>query len=55
MHFNVAHTVLQSSKIITYTDDTVIFASGSSLDEVEEKLNNDLEHLKAWFDENELL
>ena len=29
--------------------------SGSSLDEVEGKLNNDLQHLKAWFDENELL
>ena len=55
MHFNAAHTVLQNSKIITYADDTVIFASGSSLEEVEEKLNNDLEHLKAWFDENELL
>ena len=55
MHFNAAHTVLQNSKIITYADDTVIFVSGSSLDEVEGKLNNDLQHLKAWFDENELL
>ena len=55
MHFNAAHTVLQNSKIITYANDTVIFVSGSSLDEVEGKLNNDLQNLKAWFDENELL
>ena len=47
MHFNAAHTVLQNSKIITNADDTVIFVSGSSLDEVEGKLNNDLKHLKA--------
>ena len=55
MHFNAAHTVLQNYIIITYADDTVIFVSGSSLHEVEGKLNNDLQHLKAWFDENELL
>ncbi len=55
MHFNAAHTALQNSKILTYADDTVMFVSGSSLDEVEGKLNFDLKHLKAWFDENELL
>ena len=55
MHLNGAHTVLQNSKIITYADDTVVFVSGSSLDEIERKLNHDLQHLKAWFDENELL
>ena len=55
MHFNAAHSVLQNSKIVTYADDTVKFASGSSLDEVEGKLNNDLQHLKTCFDENELL
>ena len=47
--------VFIDSKIITNADDTVIFVSDSSIDEIEGKLNNDLGHLKAWFDENELL
>ena len=55
MHFNAAHNFLRNCKIITYADDTVVFVSGSSLDEIEGKLNNDLQHLKVWFDENELL
>ena len=55
MHFNAAHTVLRNSKNTTYADDRVIFVSGSSIDEIEGELNNDLGHLKAWFDENELL
>ncbi len=46
MHFNAAHTALQNSRIMTYSDDTVIFLSGSSLDQVEGKLINGLQHLK---------
>ena len=34
MHLNGARTVLQNSKILTYADDTVVFVSGSSLDEI---------------------
>ena len=52
MRLTLFYTIL---KIITYAYDTVIFVSGSSIDEIEGELNNDLGHLKAWFDENELL
>lgn len=59
MHFKAAHKVLRNSKIVTYADDTFVFVSGSYIGEVERKLNNDLhndlQHLKAWFDENGLL
>ena len=55
MHLNAAHNALKNSKIIGYADNTVVCVSGSSLDEAERKLNRDLQHLKAWFDENELL
>ena len=50
IQFNAAYKVLKHSKIITYADDTVIYMSSTSLDEMEKKLSEDLTSLKSWFE-----
>ena len=55
IEFNAAYKVLKHSNIITYADDTVIYMSSTSLDEMEKKLSEDLTNLKSWFDNNELI
>ena len=47
-------TPLQSSRIITYVDDPVIFTSSSNFDDIERNLNNDITNLSTWFHWNEL-
>ena len=44
-HFNDVNKPLQSSRIITYADDTVIFTCSSNLDNIERNLNNDINNL----------
>ena len=55
LQFNNVHKVLKHSQIITYADDTVMYMSSSSLKEIEKKLSEDLNSLKSWFDNNELV
>ena len=55
LQFNNVHKVLKHSQIITYADDTVMYMSSSSLNEIEKKLSEDLNSLKSWFDGNELV
>lgn len=47
IHFNDVHKPLQSSRIIAYTDDTVIFTSSSNFDDIERNLN-DINNLATW-------
>ena len=55
LQLNTAHKVLKHSKIIAYAGDTVMYMSSSSLNEIEKKLSEDLNSLKSWFDNNELV
>ena len=49
------HSPLHHCKVITYADDTVIFASASDIDAILGNLSQDLDNLSAWFRENELI
>lgn len=55
IHFNDVDKPLQSSRIIKYADDTVIFTSSSNFDDIERNLNNDINNVATWFRENELI
>ena len=54
-YFNDVHKPLQSSRIITYADDTVIFTSSNNFDVIERNLNDDINNLATWFRKNELI
>ena len=54
-YLNDVHKPLQSSRIITYADDTVIFTSSNNLDIIERSLNDDVNNLATCFRKNELL
>ena len=55
IHFNDVHTPLQSTPIITYADDTVIFMAAKDLDTIQRSLNEDVNNLFSWFRDNELV
>ena len=55
IHFNDVHTPLQSTSIITYADDTVIFMAAKDLDTIQRSLNEDVNNLFSWFRDNELV
>lgn len=55
IHFNDVHMPLQSSSIITYADDTVIFTAGKDLDIIQRRVNEDLDNMSYWFRDNELV
>ena len=55
IYFNDVHKPLQSSRIITYADDTVIFTSSNNFDVIERNLNDDINNLATWFRKNELI
>ena len=46
---------IQFSKIMMYTDDTVIYLSSTSTSDIELKLNLDLANLSQWFHYNKLV
>ena len=45
VHFKGANKPLQSFRIITYANHTVIFTSSSNFDDIERNLNNDINNL----------
>ena len=55
IYFNDVHKSLCHSKIITYADDTVIFASSKVLDAIQHNLSEDMNSLASWFRDNELI
>ena len=46
---------LKYSKIVKYADGTVIFCENSRLPTIEHQLDEDLQNLNRWFEENKLL
>ena len=54
IQFNTVHEVLKHSKIMAYVNNTAMYMSASSLNEIEKKLSEDLNSLKSWFHNNEL-
>jgi len=55
LYLNDLEDHLQHSKVIKFADDTVIYVADPSFEIVEKKLNEDLEALSKFFDENELI
>jgi len=55
IYFADVHKPLQSSRIITYADVTVIFTSSSNFDVNERSINDDINNLATWFRKNELI
>ena len=53
--FNDFPEHLNRSKCIQYADDTVIYFSHADANEIEDVLNSELERLRTYFDENELV
>ena len=41
-------------KVVLYADDTAIFLSGKNIEDIQEKLNSDLERISAWLYANKL-
>ena len=55
IHFNDVHTPLQSTSIIIYADDTVIFTAAKDLESIQRHLSEDCHNLSSWFRDNELV
>jgi len=53
--FNDVGDSLQFCEIFMFADDTVIFASGTSVDEIDKALSTDFNIIADWMAENELL
>ena len=49
LHFNDVHTPLQSTSIIAYADDTVIFTAAKDLESIQRHLSADCHNLPSWF------
>ena len=47
--------VLEKCNILLYADDAVIYRSNSSIEKIENDLNNDLEKVSLWFKNNSLV
>ena len=41
-------------KVVLYADDTAIFVSGKNIEDIQGKLNSDLERINAWLYANKL-
>ena len=55
LHINDIDGCLKHSSIITYADDTVLFTSSKSVDDIERGLNKDINSVHKWLKENELI
>ena len=55
IYFNDVVDCIQNANIIKYADDTVLFFSGKSLQNIEQNLSEDIDRLADWFEENELI
>ena len=55
IHFNDLHTPLKFSKIITYADDSVIYASSKYITMIQKSLREEIHNLSHWFKEEEMI
>lgn len=53
--FNDVSDSLQFCNILMYADDTVIFVSGTSVEEIQKSLSTDFKAMADWMTENELI
>ena len=49
IHFNDVHTPLQSTSVITYADDTVLFTAAKDLESIQRHLSEDCHNLSFGF------
>ena len=54
IYFNDVVDIIRNSHIIIYADDTVLYYSGKNIQQIEDKLSEDICHLVDWFEDNEL-
>eukprot|EP00112_Aurelia_sp_Birch-Aquarium-sp1_P026367 Seg932.2 transcript_id=Seg932.2/GoldUCD/mRNA.D3Y31 product="putative RNA-directed DNA polymerase from transposon BS" pseudo=true protein_id=Seg932.2/GoldUCD/D3Y31 len=55
LHMNDIGGCLKHSSIITYADDTVLFTSSKCVHDIERGLNEDINSVHSWLNENELI
>ena len=55
LHMNDIGRCLKHSSIITYADDTVLFTSSKCVHDIERRLNEDINSVHRWLNENELI
>ena len=53
--FNDFETCLQQCDVITFADDTVVYKPGTTSEEIEAKINQEIKNIKKYFEENELI
>ena len=51
---NDIHIPLTDADIILYADDTILYCAGKNANEIEHLLNNELQKVAGWLDENNL-
>ena len=54
IYINDLPLALDSSNVNMYADDTSIYYSSKSISSINNAVNNDLQSLKSWLDENKL-
>ena len=55
IYFNDVVDIIKNSHIIKYADDTVLYYTGKNIQQIEDKLSEDICHLADWFEDNELI
>ena len=55
IYFNDVVDIIKNSHIIKYADDTVLYCSGKNIQQIEDKLSEDICHFADWFEDNELI
>ena len=55
VYFNDFIKVVKHSKVIKYADDTVLYIGSSKVDDIQSKLEEDLNQIAHWFHLNELV
>ena len=54
LYVNDLSSVAVHGKVVLYADDTAIFVSGKNIEDIQGKLNSDLERISAWLYANKL-
>ena len=54
LYVNDLSSVAVHGKLVLYADDAAIFVSGKNIEDIQGKLNSDLEHISAWLYANKL-
>ena len=53
--FNDITDVIKKANIIKYADTTVLYVADKNLEIIQNRLNNDIDAVANWLDENELI